>query len=451
MSAGLDTIAALATPSGESAIAMVRVSGPSARVIATSLLGRAPPPREATHAAYRSTTGEELDDIIAIFFAAPNSYTGEDVLEISGHGNPVIVRRILDDLHSRGCRPAEPGEFTRRAFLNGRMDLSQAEAVADLIRARSDRAIEAANRQLRGALGRQVAALSDALLSALARAEAYIDFPEEDLPPEDRKTLRLSIESVVTPLASLLATGRYGELLRSGVRTVIIGRTNAGKSSLMNRMLGWERAIVSDTPGTTRDFLEEPRILGGHCIRLIDTAGLNPGAGGIEGMGIARSMELVADADLVLLIVDSTLPFPDLEPAVLDRLGPGNAVLVWNKSDLAAAGRPPPALEGLRSVSICAIDGSGLSELEAAIVDLIESHRKDPGPEWIAINARHAHDLRETRAALERALEKIDRCEPDELLAADIRVALDCLGRIGGKIDNEQMLDKLFAEFCIGK
>lgn len=451
MSADSETIAAPATPSGESAIAMVRVSGPDARPIAVSLLGRKPLPRTAVHAVYRSLGGEHLDDVVATFFEAPGSYTGEDVLEISGHGNPVIVRRILDDLGSRGCRPAEPGEFTRRAFLNGRVDLSQAEAVADLIRARSDRAIEAANRQLQGALGRQVALLSDSLLSALARAEAYIDFPEEDLPPEDKAALRASITSVLTPLASLLATSRYGELLRAGVRTVIAGRTNAGKSSLLNRMLGWERALVSETPGTTRDFLEEPRILGGHCIRLIDTAGLNPAAEGVEGLGIARSRELVACADLVLLVVDSTLPFPDLEPWILDRINPGNAIVVWNKSDLAAAGNPPAPLAGLRSVPVCAIDGSGLPDLEAAIVAIVESHRKDPGPELIAINARHAHDLGEARAALERALGKIDRSEPDELLAADLRVALDCLGRIGGKIDNEQMLDKLFAEFCIGK
>lgn len=446
-----DTIAALATPSGESAIALIRVSGPAARALASDILGRDPTPRFAAHAGFCDRNGVLLDDTIITFFEGPNSYTGEDVVEISGHGNPMIACRVLQDLHLRGCRPAEPGEFTKRAFINGRMDLSQAEAVMDLIRARGDFAIEAANRQLRGALGRQIAPLSEALLSVVARVEAYIDFPEEDLPPEDKGVLRASLESVLGSLAALLATGHYGELLRAGVRTVIVGPTNAGKSSLLNRMLGWERALVSPSPGTTRDFLEEPRIIGGHCIRLVDTAGLNEAPGEIEGLGIARSMELVADAHLVLLVLDSTLPFPALDPGLLARLGPSNTIVVWNKADLAGPGAAPSTLRYFRSVSVCAVSGSGIPDLEAAIIDLVESQRKDPGPELIAINARHSHDLSETRECLERALVKIDDGQPDELLAADLRCSLDCLGRIGGRIDNERVLDKIFAEFCIGK
>jgi len=446
-----ETIAALATPSGESAIALIRVSGPGALALAVEVLGVAPTPRHAARADLRARDGVLLDDVVATFFPEPNSYTGEDVLEISGHGNPMIARRILDDLFARGCRPAEPGEFTRRAFLNGRMDLSQAEAVMDLIRARGDRAIEAANRQLRGALGRKVAELTDALLGAIARAEAYIDFPEEDLPHEDRRALRVSIEAVLRPLLSLLATGRYGELLRAGVRTVLAGETNAGKSSLLNRLLGWERAIVSPSPGTTRDFLEEPRILGGHCIRLIDTAGLNPLPDEIEAMGIARTIELAVAADLVLLVVDSTLPFPALNEPLRAALHRGNAILVWNKSDLAGPGAPPAPLDLLRSVSVCAIDGTGMPDLEAAVLAVVESHRMDPGPEFIVVNARHAHDLGVCRDSLQVALAKLETGQADELLAADLRVALDALGRIGGKVDNERMLDKLFAEFCIGK
>lgn len=446
-----DTIAALATPSGESAIALIRVSGPGASVLAGDILGSKPQPRHSTHAGLQDKKGAVLDDVVVTFFRGPNSYTGEDVLEISGHGNPLLSRRILEDLFARGCRPAEPGEFTRRAFLNGRMDLSQAEAVMDLIRARSDRAIEAANRQLHGSLGRQVAALSDSLLNAIARVEAYIDFPEEDLPAEDADLLRISIESVLGPLSSLLATSRYGELLRAGVRTVIVGPANAGKSSLLNRMLGWDRALVSATPGTTRDFLEESRTLGAHCIRLVDTAGLNPMPDAIENMGITRAMDLAANADLILLVIDSTLPFPPLDPALVARLGPTNAVIVWNKSDLAAPGSPPPVLQGLRSVRVCAIDGSGLAELEALILGLVESHRMDPGPELVAINSRHAHDLGESRDCLRRALTRLETSQADELLAADLRCALDSLGRIGGRIDNERMLDKLFAGFCIGK
>jgi len=446
-----DTIAALATPSGESAIALIRVSGPVARSLAMEILGSPPTPRLATRVDLRTHDGLLLDDVVATYFQGPNSYTGEDVIEISGHGNPMVVHRILGDLFARGCRPAEPGEFTKRAFLNGRMDLSQAEAVMDLIRARGDRALEAANRQLRGALGRRIAEITDALLAAIARVEAYVDFPEEDLPPEDRRELRTAIEAVLRPLLALLATNRYGELLRAGVRTVLAGETNAGKSSLLNRLLGWERAIVSPSPGTTRDFLEESRILGGHCIRLTDTAGLNPDPGEIEALGIARTNDLADRADVVLLVIDSTRPFPALSEPLVGKLHPGNAVLVWNKSDLARPGSPPAPLDELRSVSVCAIDGSGIQDLESAVLELVESHRMDPGPEVIVVNARHAHDLAVCRASLESALAKLDLGPADELLAADLRTALDAMGRIGGKIDNERMLDKLFAGFCIGK
>jgi tRNA modification GTPase len=444
-------IAALATPSGESAIAVIRVSGSGARAIAAEILGRSPVPRFATHAELRDLMGATLDDTIITYFEGPNSYTGEDVVEISGHGNPMIARRILEDLYARGCRAAEPGEFTRRAFTNGRMDLSQAEAVMDLIRARGDRAIEAANRQLRGALARQVSALSEILLGAIARVEAYIDFPEEDLPPDDRDLLRASIESVLKPMSMLLATGRYGELLRAGVRTVIVGEPNAGKSSLLNRLLGWDRAIVSASPGTTRDFLEEPRIIGGHCIRLTDTAGINATPGEIEGLGIARTKDLAAGADLILLVVDSALPFPALGADLIALISASNTIVVWNKSDLSPPHVTPAPFGQLRSVSVSALSGSGLGDLESAISDFVELHRKDPGPELIAINTRHAADLSESRECLERAHSKILGGQSDELLAADLRCALDCLGRIGGRIDNEQMLDKLFAEFCIGK
>jgi len=446
-----DTIAALATPSGESAIALIRVSGPAARALAESIIGKSPEPRLATHADLCNLSGALLDDVIVTFFQEPNSYTGENVCEISGHGNPLIVRRILDDLYLRGCRPAEPGEFTKRAFLNGRMDLSQAEAVMDLIRARGDRAVEAANRQLRGALGRQVASLVEALLDVIARVEAYIDFPEEDLPPEDRCALRTMIEGILVPLSSLLATGRYGELLRAGVHTVLVGQTNAGKSSLLNRLLGWERALVSPTPGTTRDYLVEPRIAAGHCIRLTDTAGLNPEPGMIEGLGIARTLQLATDADLILLVVDSSTPFPTLHESLLAKFDRTNTVLVWNKTDLAAPGTPPLPLAELKSVRVCSIDGTGIPELEATIIGLIESHRKDPGSELIAINARHSHDLGACKSSLSVVLANLEKGSPDEFLAADLRVALEALARIGGKIDNEQILDKLFAAFCIGK
>jgi tRNA modification GTPase len=338
-----DTIAALATPVGTSAIAVVRASGPAcARLAAdtlsqtddTAALASPPPPRLAIHAHYRDRSGTVLDDVLATYFAAPHSYTGEDSLEISCHGNPFIAQKILEDLLARGCRAAGPGEFTRRAFLNGHIDLSQAEAVMDLIHARSERALAAANQQLRGSLGRHVAALTDELLQALARVEAYIDFPDEDLPAEDRTLVRRALATLAQGTDRLLATQHYGEILREGIKTVILGEPNAGKSSLLNRLVGRDRALVSPEPGTTRDFIEERLILGPHCLRLIDTAGLNPSPAPLEKLGMDKTLERAAEADLLILVLDATRPAPALPREIMERLTPENTVVVLNKCDL---------------------------------------------------------------------------------------------------------------------
>ncbi|HYD82582.1 MAG TPA: GTPase, partial [Opitutus sp.] len=267
MSRFADTIAALATPTGTSAIAVVRLSGPDTVRLTREIFGDVPPPRHLRRADYRDRGGRLLDDVLFVFFQAPQSYTGEDSLEISCHGNPFIAQQIVEDLLARGCRAAEAGEFTQRAFLNGQMDLSQAEAVVDVIHARSERALAAANRQLRGALGRRVGRTVEALLGVLARIEAYIDFPDEDLPAEDRELVDASIVELINDTSKLLSTNRYGDILRSGIKTVIVGKPNVGKSSLLNRLLGSERALVSPEPGTTRDFLEEPIMVGPHYLR----------------------------------------------------------------------------------------------------------------------------------------------------------------------------------------
>lgn len=448
-----DTIAAPATPSGTAALAVVRISGPNTARIALDILGTPPPPRCAIHADYTDLGGTVVDDVIATLFVGPNSYTGEDLLEVSCHGSPLIAQKILADLLARGCRPARPGEFTQRAFLNGRMDLSQAEAVMDLISARSEQALAAARQVLRGALGRHLDKIVGEIVGSLATVEAYIDFPEEDLPPEDRELLKKRVAAALAGADQLLATEKTGALLREGIATVILGEPNAGKSSLLNRIVGSDRAIVSPDPGTTRDFIEERVNVGPHGLRLVDTAGLNPSASGIEAMGIEKALERAEEADLYLLVLDATRPSPSLPPSLETRITPSNTLVVLNKEDLLADGRRPLASPplGFSSVTISALSGKGVGELLRELARLAEGLQTTVGDERIAINARHAHYLAESRVCLASALEKISSRGPGELLASDLRGALGALGEISGKVDNERMLDQLFASFCIGK
>ncbi len=446
-----DTIAALATPLGTSAIAVVRASGPDTAELARAIFGATPPPRVATHADYRDHTGTLVDDVLVTFFQGPRSYTGEDSLEVSCHGNPFIAQKILEDLFARGCRPAEAGEFTQRAFLNGQMDLSQAEAVMDLIHARSERALSAANQQLRGSLGRQMQALIDRLLQVLARIEAYIDFPDEDLPPEDRAIVARELSMLGRETERLLATSHYGELLRDGIKTVIVGAPNVGKSSLLNRLVGRERALVSPEPGTTRDFIEERIIVGPHCLRIIDTAGLNPSPAPLEKLGMDKTLERAAEADLFLLVFDATLPRPALAPEVAARSTPGNTIIVLNKSDLTSNKTHYIAHDGQTTIAVSALTGAGLDELSIAIARLADSFQIEAGNDDIAINSRHAHALGQARQCLAEAQAKVTANGPVELLASDLRGVLTAYGEISGKVDNERMLDALFATFCIGK
>ncbi len=449
-----DTIAALATPAGTSALALIRVSGPLCRELATALFRPSAdlPERRPGYAAYHALDGRALDDLVWTFFPGPRTATGEDTLELTPHGNPLIVQLILADLFARGCRAAEPGEFTRRAFLSGRIELTQAEAVMDLIHARSERALVAAQRQLAGGLGRHLDGLIQQLLATLARVEAYIDFPDEDLPPEDRDLVTRHLTGVLRGTNRLLATHRYGDLLREGLKTVLLGAPNAGKSSLLNALVGRDRALVSPEPGTTRDFLEEPLQVGPHLLRLIDTAGLNPNPGTLEALGIAKTLERLAEADLVLWIADATQPLPALPPEAKALLRPDNTLLVLNKVDLL----PSPPLLGslLPQIYVSALTGTGLNELRDTIVARADSLAPTlAAEEQIAVNARHADALRRAETSLRSALDglRVTPLQPIELVSADLRGALDALGEIAGRIDNERMLDSLFATFCIGK
>jgi tRNA modification GTPase len=395
--------------------------------------------------------GAVLDDVLLTFFAVPQSYTGEDSAEISCHGNPFIAQKLLEDLYARGCRPAEPGEFTQRAFLRGRMDLSQAEAVMDLIHARSERALAAANRQLRGSLGRRMNALVDSLLAVIARVEAYIDFPEEDLPLEDRGWIRTELARIAAETNRLLATSRYGELLREGIRTVIIGAPNVGKSSLLNRLVGHDRALVSPEPGTTRDFIEERVVVGPYCLRIVDTAGLNPSPAPLERLGMEKTLERAAEADLFLVVLDAVDTYLTMPKEVTDRVTPSNAIVVINKCDLVPSPMAPPWAGELQVVRVSALTGAGIEQVTSEIVERADRFQSEVGDEAVAVSARHARALEDARVALAQADSKVAANEDVALLASDLRAVLAAFGEITGKVDNERMLDQLFATFCIGK
>ncbi|MGH7944983.1 MAG: tRNA uridine-5-carboxymethylaminomethyl(34) synthesis GTPase MnmE, partial [Opitutaceae bacterium] len=444
-----DTIAAVATPVGASALAVLRASGPDTLRLAGEIVGSPPPPRVARHCDYKDRAGMLVDDVVLTFYQGPRSYTGEDAFEISCHGNPFIVQKILEDLFARGCRPAGPGEFTQRAFLNGRMDLSQAEAVMDVIHARSERALSAANQQLRGALGRRMEGLIESLLGVLARIEAYIDFPEEDLPAEDRAYIGRELNLLLSETERLLATSHYGELLRDGIKAVIVGEPNVGKSSLLNRLVGRDRALVSSEPGTTRDFIEERIIVGPHCLRLIDTAGLNPSPAPLEMLGIVKTRERLAEADLVLLVLDATDESHHFPPELHTFSKMENCLLLFNKSDLGDHKRVVSGnYHASRLIHVSALTGEGIGRLVDAISRLADKFQAGESSDGIAINARHSHSLAEARRGLLDAAAKFGSYDDGiELLASDLRGVLSSFGEIRGKVDNERMLDQLFATF----
>ncbi len=434
-----DTIAAVATPAGTGAVALLRLSGPQAWSIAGAIFqGRGPlRPRRAVHGTITDPAGHALDDVLATAFRGPASFTGEDTVEITCHGGPLVTRRILERLLAAGARPAEPGEFTRRAFLNGKLDLTQAEAVMDIIAAQSDLALRAAQRQLEGRIGQTITALRDQLLAALAHLEAWIDFPEEDIDPDTGAALHARIATVTSGLEQLMATADKGRLLREGVRMVIAGAPNAGKSSLLNRLLGFERAMVSGTAGTTRDTIEETVMLGGIPVRLVDTAGLRD--------GLARTRQQLASADLLMEVVDATLP-PSLRLAFPDPLPPLRLLLL-NKADLGIH----PDWTGSNGIPVSCLSGHGIDQAITAITTTITGIPSEGGDTDAAVNARHLNCLHRAHHALNAALSQLNAGAAPEFTSLDLREALEALGDITGRTDTEDLLGVIFSQFCIGK
>src|SRR5881398_1817218 len=443
-----ETIAAISTPAGEGAIALVRISGVNAIEVAEKIFrGKEKPSRFESHVQHfgEIVDGAErlIDQVMLSIHQAPASYTGEDLVEISCHGGILVSGHVLEACLPAGARPARPGEFTERAFLNGKMDLTQAEAVIDLIRAKTDLALRSATEQLEGRLGEQIGKIREELVELLAHINASIDFPEEGITPDEGETLRARLESIREEIAALLATADQGRILREGVRVVIYGATNAGKSSLLNRLLGYDRVIVSDAHGTTRDTIEETVNLGGVPIRLLDTAGLRPSANGTEREGIARTEKSLQLADLRLHIADRNAPKP---PHFEGQTSGPTEIVVLNKSDLPEDNdwKDSPALR------ISCVTGEGLPRLQKEILARIRGHNLRP-ESAVAINTRHCDCLRRASESCDRARTALGDVLSGEYVAIDLDQALRAVGEVIGVVDVEQILDSVFSQFCIGK
>ena len=443
-----DAIAAISTPPGEGAIALVRVSGAEAIEIADKIFrGKEKASRFASHVQHLgeifSAENQLIDHAVVSVHRAPASYTGEDLVEISCHGGTLVSAKVLEACLRAGARAARPGEFTERAFLNGKMDLTQAEAVIDLIRARTDLALRSATEQLEGRLGDRIRKIRDELIALLAHIDASIDFPEEGIAPDEGEMLRNRLDSIREEVAFLLATADQGRLLREGVRVVIYGATNAGKSSLLNRLLGYDRVIVSDTHGTTRDTIEETLNLEGVPIRLLDTAGLRVSKSELEREGIARTEKSLQLADLRLQIADRSAP----KPAHFNgQDGNSNEIVVLNKSDLPE----DSDWKNFEAVRISCLTGEGLPQLQKEILTHIRQQNLRP-ESAIAINTCHRDCLRRALESCDLARAALGQGVSPEYVAVDLDKALRAVGEVIGVTDVEQILDSVFSQFCIGK
>jgi tRNA modification GTPase len=440
-----ETIVAPATPPGRGGIGIVRISGAKTRRIAAEILGSLPAPRHATVAVFSGAGGLTIDVGIALFFPAPHSFTGEDVLELHGHGGPVVMDFLVARAVELGARLARPGEFSERAFHNDKLDLVQAEAIADLIAAGSAEAARAALRSLSGEFSREVGALALRVMQLRAYVEAAIDFPDEDAEFLESQEVRDRLTEIGQRFGSIAETLRQGRALRDGLQVVIAGRPNAGKSSLLNALAGSDAAIVTEIPGTTRDLLRERIHVDGLPIHVVDTAGLRDTEDLIEIEGLRRARMEMSRADLVLYVVDSTLGFGTGEEAGLPS---GAATLVvWNKVDLPEA-QPLPELDHHPAVAISALTGAGLPELREQL-KAAAGYQSESGA-WSA-RRRHLDALERARSLFEVAEARLGERASFELVAEELRQAHQALGEITGEVSSDALLGAVFATFCIGK
>ena len=445
-----DTIAAIATPAGHGGVGIVRLSGPDVPVIAQQLLGRLPEQRRAGLHTFRDTDGSLIDEGIAIYFKAPSSFTGEHVLELHGHGGPVVMDLLLGRVLALGARAARPGEFSERAWLNDKLDLAQAEAIADLIDSGTAQAARAAVRSLQGEFSSRIHTLLEQLIELRIYVEAAMDFPDEEIDflADERISDRLA--RLRDEFARVLSAAHQGQLLRDGMSLVIAGQPNAGKSSLLNALAGHEAAIVTDIPGTTRDVLREHIQIDGLPLHIIDTAGLHDSSDPIEQAGMQRTWRAIENADRVLLVIDDRLGFTAADAAILEQLPAGLPhTRISNKIDLS--GRTPglTASDALVEVALSAHTGAGLDDLRTHLKHCVGFTEQAEG--GFSARRRHLDALERARSHVEEGTRQLNEQHAAELLAEELRQAQQALGEITGEFTTEDLLDRIFSSFCIGK
>ncbi|MFO7818691.1 MAG: tRNA uridine-5-carboxymethylaminomethyl(34) synthesis GTPase MnmE [Halanaerobacter sp.] len=455
-----DTIAAIATAVGESGIGIIRISGSEAISIAERVFkpkkdkSLAEVESYTAHYGHISAEGQIIDEVITLVMKEPKTYTKEDVVEINCHGGTVILRKILDLVLDQGARLAEPGEFTKRAFLNGRIDLAQAEAVADLIQSKTEASLEVALDQLEGGLSAEVNSIRQDLISLLAHLEATIDFPEDEIEDFKPAELESRIDAVEQKIDELLATSERGKILREGVEAAIIGRPNVGKSSLLNALVREKRAIVTEIPGTTRDVIEEVINIDGIPVKIIDTAGIRNAEDQIEKIGVEKSEKYLAKAELVLLVVDISAGITADDKRLMKDAQDKEVVVIANKLDLEDQLELTKIKEVLPQAPIvktAAIANQGINELEDAIADLVYSGQVNAKEETLVSSLRHKKALERAKENVEDVKDTLEQGLPNDFLTIDLRSALEAVNEITGDAIGEDIVDQIFADFCLGK
>ena len=449
-----DTIAAIATPPGRGGIGVVRLAGPEARAIATPMLRlkHAMEPGQAIFGELiEPGTGERIDEVVATYFAKPHSYTTDDIVEISAHGSPVVLRHVVELALQRGARLAEPGEFTMRAFLNGRLDLTQAEAVRDLIESQTLYQAKVAAQQLEGALSKRLQPIKQKLVELIALLEAGIDFADDDVAVLPGGRILQGIAGIHAPLETLAGSFDYGHIVHEGLVLAIVGRPNVGKSSLFNRLVERERAIVTATPGTTRDLVSETVSLGGIPVQLVDTAGIRQALDEAESIGIQKSRQALADADLVLVVLDASQAQDREDQQLLDLVRARRAIVVQNKVDLVSGDRAPNGSNGMPQVQTSARTGAGIAELRAEILKHVGADGGAQRETGFLTSVRHQKLVRDSLSALDAATTAAHGQVPHEMLLLDLYNALRPLDEITGATTTDDILNLIFSRFCIGK